>query len=536
MRNLVKLGNSMANTEALRSRFVAPDGGYGWFVAFGAFLVQFWIAGLIKSYGVIFMEVMQLYPDASASLASWIPAILSTLCLVSSPICSALCRKFSCRAVVFTGGLLCWMGVSLSYFTTSLQQLCLTFGILTGLGAGLATTPGIIMTSRYFNKRRALANGLCVSGTAVGSMLLPPLLEVLVPAYGFRGSILILGACMLHICLSAALYRPIEIHQAIMESVMGMDIPTNLDGVHVGGIDREVHVPDGRPVTINEDDISLVHSNRNNVLSNNFPHRLSVIHSIEDLSTNSTVIYTENIPYPKPKSPDQCLTEKFVQTEPQNSPVKKLRRFKLCSITNYIDLSLIKNPLFLLMASTVMLMAVGCPHALFYLPSYANSLGLEKSQCSLLLSISAIFDLSGRLGLGYIADLNLFSKSKAYSVSMLTGAIAVLCLPFATTFASFAVIVSFYGFGLGSWFLLIPVLLSEHHGTESIGSSYGLVRLFQGVITLVVPPLVGYSKDATGDYVTGFYFMGISMMTGAILINFKSIVLRLGRPHQNSLP
>ncbi|KAI9555860.1 hypothetical protein GHT06_018377 [Daphnia sinensis] len=524
----------MANAEDLRSRFVAPDGGYGWFVAFGAFLVQFWIAGLIKSYGVIFMEVMQLYPDASASLASWIPAILSTLCLVSSPICSALCRKFSCRSVVFTGGLLCWMGVSLSYFTTSLLQLCFTFGILTGLGAGLATTPGIIMTSRYFNKRRALANGLCVSGTAVGSMLLPLLLEVLVPAYGFRGSILILGACMLHICLSAALYRPIEIHQAIMES--GMDTSTNLEVADVGGIDCNVHIPVGRPVTINEDDISLVHSNRDKVSSNNFPHRLSVIHSIEDLSTNSTVIYTENLSYPKPTSPDQCLTEKFVQTEPPSSPVKKVRRLNPCSITNYIDLSLIKNPLFLLMASTVMLMAVGCPHALFYLPAYANSLGIEKSQCSLLLSISAIFDLSGRLGLGYIADLNLFSKSKAYSLSMLTGAIAVLCLPFATTFASFAVIVSFYGFGLGSWFLLIPVLLCEHHGTESIGSSYGLVRLFQGVITLVVPPLVGYSKDATGDYVTGFYFMGVSMMIGAIIINFKSIVLRLGRPRQNFSP
>lgn len=72
----------MEKREILRARFEAPDGGYGWFVAFGAFLVQFWIAGLIKSYGVIFMEVIQLYPDASASLASWIPAILSTLCLV----------------------------------------------------------------------------------------------------------------------------------------------------------------------------------------------------------------------------------------------------------------------------------------------------------------------------------------------------------------------------------------------------------------------------------------------------------------------
>jgi hypothetical protein len=78
----------MDSTDALRARFVPPDGGYGWFVAFGAFLVQFWIAGLIKSYGVIFMEVMQLYPDASASLASWIPAILSTLCLI-------LCKAYS---------------------------------------------------------------------------------------------------------------------------------------------------------------------------------------------------------------------------------------------------------------------------------------------------------------------------------------------------------------------------------------------------------------------------------------------------------
>ncbi len=74
---------------------------------------------------------------------------------------------------------------------------------------------------------------------------------------------------------------------------------------------------------------------------------------------------------------------------------------------------------------------------------------------------------------------------------MLTTGIAVLCIPFATTFATFAVIVSFYGLGLGSWFLLIPVLLNEHHGTDSIASSYGLVRLFQGTVTLVVPPLIG---------------------------------------------
>lgn len=121
--------------------------------------------------------------------------IPNLVCFYIAPLCSALCQRFSCRKVVFTGGLLCWLGISLSFFATSLQQLCLTFGVLTGksvrnirlkpygscdrqscigFGAGLSTTPGIIMTSRYFSKRRALANGICVSGTAVGSMLIPP--------------------------------------------------------------------------------------------------------------------------------------------------------------------------------------------------------------------------------------------------------------------------------------------------------------------------------------------------------------------------
>lgn len=58
-----------------------PDGGYGWVVVFGAFFVQFWVAGLVKSYGVLYVEVMETFTDSPASVASWIPAILSCLCL-----------------------------------------------------------------------------------------------------------------------------------------------------------------------------------------------------------------------------------------------------------------------------------------------------------------------------------------------------------------------------------------------------------------------------------------------------------------------
>ena len=78
----------------------------------------------------------------------------------------------------------------------------------------MSTTPGIVIVSQYFDKHRALANGICVSGTAAGSFILPVLIKHLVEKFGFHYTILILGGCMLHVCLSALLYRPIEDHLA----------------------------------------------------------------------------------------------------------------------------------------------------------------------------------------------------------------------------------------------------------------------------------------------------------------------------------
>ena len=75
----------------------------------------------------------------------------------------------------------------------------------------------MILTARYFDKRRGLANALCLSGTAAGSFTLPFLIEYLLESYGFRGTMLVLSGCMLHILVSAALYRPLSIHVRIAQ-------------------------------------------------------------------------------------------------------------------------------------------------------------------------------------------------------------------------------------------------------------------------------------------------------------------------------
>lgn len=62
----------------------------------------------------------------------------------------------------------------------------------------------------------------------------------------------------------------------------------------------------------------------------------------------------------------------------------------------------------------------------------------------------------------------------------------------------------------------MPVLLADFFGTERISSSYGLVRMFQSVGAISVPPLAGYLKDLTGGYEICFYCMGACMVLGSI--------------------
>lgn len=77
------------------------------------------------------------------------------------------------------------------------------------------------------------------------------------------------------------------------------------------------------------------------------------------------------------------------------------------------------------------------------------------------------------------------------SSSVVGAGVAVLAIPMAHSFYVLACSVGMYGLCLGCWFLLVPVLLADQYGTDKISSSYGLVRMFQSVGAISIPPLAG---------------------------------------------
>ncbi|EDV98062.1 uncharacterized protein LOC6568897 [Drosophila grimshawi] len=602
-----------------------PDGGYGWFIVFGAFSVQFWVAGLVKSYGVLYVEIMETFPSSTATVASWIPAILSALCLVLAPLSSALCQRFSCRSVVFVGGIFCSLGMILSYFATNLLHLLFTFGILTGIGGGLSTTPGIVIVSQYFDKHRALANGICVSGTAAGSFVLPILIKHLAENCGFHGTLLILGACMLHVCVSATLYRPISAYAAeqaqtldaaskplsddINPSTTGMlTTSTYLDTCELGAKElndkfiehlfleecknhlnyySSKQPAQDKSAQESDDEVKDIIGETTFIKPMKKVRSSGLMHSVEDLSTDSTWVYRKHsgsdsnrgsrrrrnvfandetiskiqAHLEKPLSPptvvsrglsksmeiptpfsnlselkqhqqsdgsilDSQLLESTAAYDDDNDDddndaaddedddERQLKRSCCARIEMYIDLSLLQEPSFILMCLSVTLMSVGCPYMLYYLPAHVISIGYNKSEAGYLVAISAVLDLCGRLGLGWLSDLHLFDRKKTYTLCILGAGLAVLTIPFARTLILVGLSAAVYGLCLGSWYVLMPVLLADVFGTDRISSSYGLVRMFQSIGAISVPPLAGLLRDLSGDYEICFYCMGSCMVLG----------------------
>ena len=78
-----------------------------------------------------------------------------------------------------------------------------------GFGSGMAYLPAVVMVGRYFQKRRALAQGLSTTGTGFGTFLMTVLLKYLCAEYGWRNAMVIQGAVSLNLCVCGALMRPL---------------------------------------------------------------------------------------------------------------------------------------------------------------------------------------------------------------------------------------------------------------------------------------------------------------------------------------
>ncbi|XP_045112462.1 monocarboxylate transporter 2-like isoform X2 [Portunus trituberculatus] len=194
-----------------KKRLIPPDGGWGWMVVLGACISLFFFPSVTVAYGVMFKSHLEAM-GAGATEFTIIGNGLSTIWSFAAVFMAPLAELFGARSLTVLGGLLGFLTLILVAFSTSIITFTVVYSILGGISSSLCAFFGVVLIPKYFDKRKGLANGLVVSVSAFGKIVMAPLTRLLLEQYGYRWACLMVGALCLHTCISGMLYQPAEWH------------------------------------------------------------------------------------------------------------------------------------------------------------------------------------------------------------------------------------------------------------------------------------------------------------------------------------
>jgi len=105
---------------------------------------------------------------------------------LSGPIVGRLISRCGARPVCMVGALISCLGLLGASFASSLGCVLLGYSVVAGFGFGMMYIPSVVGVAPYFTERRALAIGICLCGSGIGTFTLAPISAYLLEYYGWR--------------------------------------------------------------------------------------------------------------------------------------------------------------------------------------------------------------------------------------------------------------------------------------------------------------------------------------------------------------
>ncbi|XP_034407486.1 monocarboxylate transporter 12-B-like isoform X2 [Cyclopterus lumpus] len=456
--------------------------------------------------------------------------------MLCAPLGSFLANRLSCRVTVILGGLLSSAGLVLSSFASSLEFLYVSLGMVTGLGFALSYTPAIALVGRYFSERKALAYGVAMSGSGIGTFVLAPAVQLLIQRYTWRGALLILGGLVSNLCVCGALMRPLqprgrrrtlETNESNPEKVSKTRESKGNELDLMGP--RGLFISNGALATFKLQHDKLVQGTIALLLPSSSPPDPNatdpkVAESIL-LSNKLTEAMLEGIGRPDPEPADGSRAEdsKLVESMAEKSedsglpedhhlvmspaePPASTRTSSSRGPCLSPEYGFLLVPDFLLLSVSFLFLAYGCSAPVVYLVPYALSVGLESQRAAFLMSIFGVSGIVGNITFGWITDRKCLKRYRMPSYMVAIG-MEGLCCAFLHLLRSFSLLVPFallYGYFDGAYVALIPVVTSDIVGSSHLASALGVVYFLHAIPYLISPPIGGWLVDWTGGYAATF--------------------------------
>ncbi|KAK0734262.1 major facilitator superfamily domain-containing protein [Lasiosphaeria miniovina] len=166
-----------------------PDGGTGaWLAVLGAWCCSFTSFGWMNSVGV-FQSYYEFGPlkDYDSGTISWIPSLEIFFLFFLGPAVGFLFDKYGPTPLILVGTFLHVFGLMMASLATEYYQFLLAQGVCSAIGLSFLYSPAIATIATWFNKKRGLAMGIMVTGSSLGGVVFPIMINRLIenPSTGY---------------------------------------------------------------------------------------------------------------------------------------------------------------------------------------------------------------------------------------------------------------------------------------------------------------------------------------------------------------
>ncbi|KAH8674142.1 major facilitator superfamily domain-containing protein [Xylariales sp. PMI_506] len=190
----------------IEEEFVPPDGGLvAWLQVLATLLISMISWGLPSAFGVYQLYYKDTLEGVTSSQVSWIGSVQFLLTYGTCTFSGRLADAGYVRSTVAAGAALVVLGTFMTSLGTKYWHFFLSQALCVGLGLGIMFMPPLAVTASYFRRRRTLALTCAATGTGVGSVVFPCIIQYLIPKVGFGWAVRISGFVALVCCGTALL-------------------------------------------------------------------------------------------------------------------------------------------------------------------------------------------------------------------------------------------------------------------------------------------------------------------------------------------
>ncbi|CAH1399999.1 unnamed protein product [Nezara viridula] len=498
--------NSVKMTKKGHAKMVPPDGGWGWLIVLGSSIMNVTTIAIEPSFGLLFKDLLsQLRVETTG--ASLVISTLDGIFNFSGLFVGPLIKKYTYRKIAILGSAISSAAILLTVPANSMPHMIITFGVLGGIGFGLANTCTLVGINSYFSKKKGQAVGLSMAGTAVGFMLMPQMVRLLLDEYDFRSALLILGALSLHGLVGACLFQPVSWHMKA-EIVELEEEAQSLTHVQIekkynseDDIKGNVYIPNLKGSKILYDDPSKASSRKESLISN-----------VSLLDGTGNPFHIQGISGEGIKESDKqsekatvgsCKEETQIKNNigitPNNNITKSIKS-NLLRLTKFMDLHLLKDGVYLNILYGLSMLDVVELNFKLILPFYLSNLGFKPSEIAYALSSMAVSDICARITVPPIMDRIAYSRRTTFLFGSICVVLGRSCLTLQTTILPIIVTLVIVGFFRGIARTSFPLVLTEYSTGNNFPSVLGLSMVFRGISVSLLGPLFGYLRDVTNSY------------------------------------